>query len=195
MMWITKNEWQALMSGNPRTGQKVKVPASLCLRFFRFQLDPGRGLSEADSFPNAPASAGRLELTVEAVTLSKVRLRLDGFAKLHNPRPHLIGSKSRTMQISQSQIPLDYEPRLLGYLAYDRAKKAFTRFDIVALGDVHGRPVDENLMGERIGKANPLGIAFELVADPKPADFLSPKGLRDGGDQYNLKRYLGLPKK
>ena len=183
------------MPANPRTGQQVKVPASLCERIYRFQLDPGRGLGESDCFPNVTASAGKLELTVEEVSGSAVRLRLDGHANLHNPRAYLQNYQSPSVkQHSQSQIPLDYQPRLLGYLTYDPAKKIVTRFAMVALGDVRGRPVDENLSGERLGAANPLGIAFELVADPKPADYLSPKGLRDGGDNYNLPRYLGLVK-
>src|SRR5262245_17862248 len=192
MMWITKAEWQAMVLLNPKKGQRVKVPATLAERIIRFQLDPGRGLSEGDSFPNATAAAGQMQLTVEEVGSSEVRLRLDGYAKLHNPRAYLLQSQNATTKkFSQSQAPLDYQPRLLGYLAYDPAKKVFTRFDMVALGDVRGRPVDENLFGERVGEANALGIAFELVTDPKPADYLSPKGLRDGGDNYNLPRYLG----
>jgi len=195
MMWVTKAEWQALMPANPKAGQKVKVPATLATRIFRFHLDPARGLAEGDSFPNASPSAGKLELTVEDVSGSAVRLRLDGTAKLHNPREYLRNSQNATVkQYSQSQIPLDFQPRLLGYLVYDPTKKVFVRFDIVAIGDVRGRPVDENLSGERLGEANPLGMAFELVTAPKPADFLSPKGLRNGGDQYDPVRYLGLAK-
>jgi hypothetical protein len=195
MMWVTKSEWQALMPSNPKAGQKTKVPATLSTRLFRFHLDPARGLAESDSFPNASPSAGKLELTVEDVSGSSVRLRLDGYAKLYNPREYMKNYQNATVkQFSQSQIPLDYQPRLFGYLVYDPARKVFTRFDMVALGDVRGRPVDENLSGERLGEANPLGIAFELVTEPKPADFLSPKGLRNGGDQYDLPRYLGLTK-
>jgi hypothetical protein len=195
MMWVSRAEWKAMILANPKAGQQVKVPATLSTRIFRFHLDPARGLAESDSLPNASPSAGKLELTVEDVSSSAVRLRLDGYAKLHNPREYMRQSQNVTIkQYSQSQLPLDYAPRLLGYLVYDPTKKVFTRFDIVALGDVRGRPVDENLSGERLGAANPLGIAFELVTDPKPADFLSPKGLRNAGDQYDPARYLGLTK-
>jgi hypothetical protein len=83
-----------------------------------------------------------------------------------------------------------YKPQLLGYLAYDPGLKVFTRFDIVALGELRGRPSPENVMGERVGEQNPLGIAFELVTNPRPADFLSPKGLLNNGGQYDLPRYL-----
>jgi hypothetical protein len=88
-----------------------------------------------------------------------------------------------------------YKPRVLGYLAYDPAKKVFTRFDIVAVGELRGRPTAENVMGERLGVENPLGIAFELVTDPKPADYLHPKGLINSGSQYDLPQYLCAPKK
>src|SRR5262249_41964903 len=139
MMWVPKAEWQAMMPANPKTGQRVKVPASLCERIFRFQLDPARGLGESDCFDKATANAGKLELTVEEVKSNDVRMRLDGYVHLHNPRAYLLNYQGPAVkQHSKSQIPLDYQPRLLGHLSYDPAKKVFTRFDMVALGDIRG---------------------------------------------------------
>lgn len=48
-------------------------------------------------------------------------MRLDGFANQHNPRTglktHLSpGVKEHSKNL---RIPLDYDPRLLGYLTYD----------------------------------------------------------------------------
>jgi hypothetical protein len=60
MMWVTKAEWQAMMPANPRVGQSVAMPTSLCLRIFRFHLDPGRGFSEGQNFTGASAAAGKL---------------------------------------------------------------------------------------------------------------------------------------
>ena len=189
-----------MMPANPVPRQRVEVPASLCERIFRFHLDPSRGLSENNNFMHVTAAAGKLQLTVEEVTKSEVRLRLDGSANLHNPRIGLLtyqspGIKEHSRNL---RVPLDYDPRLLGYLAYHPAKKVVTRLDIVALGDVRGRPNGENLVGERLGEANPLGIAFELVTDPKPADYL-PRAVRDEvsvrPDVNLVERYLGLPKK
>lgn len=194
-MWVTQDECQAMMPAQPARGQRVEVPPSLCQRIFRFHLDPGRGLTESDAFPEVTASAGQLRLTVEAVSETEVRLHLDGFATLHNPRRHLLTYQPPSVKkFSQSPVTLDYKPRLHGRLAYDPTKKAFTQFDVVALGNVRGRPVDGNLLGERVGETHLLGIAFELVTEPRPADFLSPKGLRAGGGHYDLNRYLGLPK-
>ena len=194
-LWVTRAEWQALLPAGPAKGQRVEVPTSLCERVFRFHLDPARGLSESDSFASATAQAGRIGATVEEASGTRVRLRLEGFADLHNPRQYLLDYQPASLKkYSQSQIPLEYRPRLLGYLEYDPVEKAVTRFDLVALGDVRGRPVDGNFLGERLGEANLLGIAFELVTRPRPADYLSPKGLRSGGGHYDLPRYLGVAK-
>jgi len=194
-LWIAKSEWLALLPANPKEGQQVAVPRTLTERIFRYNLDPARGLSESDSFSNASADAGQLRLTVEEVRPTQVRLRLDGFARLYNARGHLLTYQPPAVkEHTKSQIPIYYRPRLLGYLVFDSAKKIVTRFDMVALGDVRGRPVDSNLFGERLGEVNTLGIAFELVANPMPADYVSPKGLRGNGGQYDLRRYFGMPK-
>lgn len=191
-LWIAQHEWQAMLPADPRPGQRVEVPRTLCERIFRFHLDPARGLSESDSFATADGKAGQLQLTVEEVGPQAVRLRLEGQVRLYNPRSYLLSYQPESVKKhSQSQVPLEFTPRLLGYLSYEPAKRVVTRLDVVALGDVRGRPVDGNLMGERLGEANLLGIAFELVTHPKPADYLSPKGLRGGGSRYDLPRYLG----
>jgi hypothetical protein len=200
-LWITPAEAQAMMPMNPQVGQRVDVPASLCARIFRFHLDPSRGLSENNNFAHLTAAAGKLALTVEALSANEVRLRLDGLAHLHNPRTGLKtymspGVKEHT---KNPRIPLDYDPRLLGYLAYDPAKRALTRLEVVALGDVRGRPNGENILAERHGEANPLGIAFEFVRNPRPADLLPPRAARDEAaarpDINLVERYLSLEKK
>jgi hypothetical protein len=71
-----------------------------------------------------------------------------------------------------------YETPLYGRLEYDRLKKAFTRFDIVAPGDVWGRWGDANgksMYVERPGR-NPFGFAFELATGEVPTDRIPPGG-------------------
>lgn len=200
-MWITQAEAQAMMPTDAKPGQRIEVPRSLCERIFKFHLDPSRGLSENNNFAHVTADAGKLHLTVEAASDAEVRLRLDGFVNLHNPRSGLKtylspGIKERSKNL---RIPLDYDPRLLGYLSYDPAKKVLTRLDIVALGDVRGRPNGENLVGERLGEATPLGVGFELITNPRPADYLPPRAARDEmaarADLNLVELYLGLGKR
>jgi len=167
-MWIPEKEWQALVPAQPEKGKQHEVPISFALRLFRFHLDPARGFTEGAYFTRSKADAGRLTLTVQEVTGAKLTLCLEGSAKLQQPG---------------RDAPAFYAPAILGYLKYDREKKSFTRFDMVALGTASGAPADAN------GKVHqplpyPLGIAFELVANPTPADLLHPRGARDNVAAY-----------
>src|SRR5262245_49496933 len=179
----------AMMPAHPKPGQRIEVPTSLCVRIFKFHLDPSRGLSENHNFEHVTAAAGKLHLRVDAVSDTEVRHRLDGFAKLHNPRKGLLTYQSPGVKehSKNPRIPLDYDPRVLGYLSYNPAKKVLTRLDIVAMGDVRGRLNGENIAGERLGEADPLGFAFELVSGDNPVDRLPPRGYLTKAD---LARYL-----
>ena len=53
---------------------------------------------------------------------------------------------------------------MLGYLTYDLKKKAFTRFDIVALGDYVGFYGNDNGLGEILSL--PLGVAYAVDTGP-----------------------------
>ena len=179
-MWITRSEWQAMMPAEPRKGQEVKVPTALVERIFRFHLEPSRGFTAVNQFVYCTASDGAMLLTVDEVAGTRVRLRLEGSANLELDRGAAYKGVRRK---------ISYRPSFLGYLAYDSAKKVFTRFDLVALGDACGQANGENLMGARSGTF-PLGVAFELVNPLTPRDYVQPTGLMDGGGNYNLDYYL-----
>lgn len=167
-MWIPEKEWQALVPALPEKGKPHELPGPFALRLFRFHLDPARGFTEGTYFTRSQADAGRLTLTVQEVTSAKLTLCLEGSVKLQQPG---------------RDAPAIYTPAILGYLEYDREKKTFMRFDMLALGTASGAPADAN------GKVHqplpyPLGIAFELVANPTPADRLHPRGARDNVAAY-----------
>jgi hypothetical protein len=84
-------------------------------------------------------------LHVEEVTPKTIRMRLEGEAP--------------TVQF-----------RLMGYLEVDRAKGAFTRFDVVAFNE-------KGHHNFRANNYSPLGISFELIKPEKPLDFLPPYGI------------------
>jgi hypothetical protein len=168
-MWIPKNEWQALVPAEAKVGMRQSVPTSLALRLFRHHLDPCRGFSEGAAFTSSRSDAGRLTLTVQAVDGAKLTLRLEGSAALRQPGRDAMAS---------------YDAALLGVLEYDRTSKTFTRFDLLALGTASGLPTDANGVVTPRRGPYPLGIAFELVANPTPADQLHPRGARDGVAAY-----------
>jgi hypothetical protein len=167
-MWIPRKEWQALVPTQPRKGEAVSVPGTFALRLFRFHLDPCRGFTEGSAFSNSRSDAGKLRLIVQEVDGKNLILRLEGHARLQQPG---------------RDEPGRYAPAILGYLEFDRSKKTFTRFDVVALGTASGLPCDAN--GRVITKGRyPLGIAFELAANPTPAERLHPRGARDNPAAY-----------
>jgi hypothetical protein len=61
-----------------------------------------------------------LTLTVETVSPAEVRLKLTGSAALKK---------------EQGSFPYAYDPKYSGVLVYDRKKEAFTKFDVLALGN------------------------------------------------------------
>jgi hypothetical protein len=168
-MWIPEAEWKALVPANPQPGQEHEIPESFALRLFRYHLDPCRGFSESAAFTRSTADAGRLTLIVQEATPEKIVMRLEGQVHLEQPG---------------RDEPSRYEPALLGTLEYDRRRQRFTRFDMVALGIASGLPRDANgVITPRKGPY-PLGIAFELVSDPTPAEKLHPRGARDNPAAY-----------
>ena len=166
-MWLTEAEWKSLMPAAPHPGDKLALPSAIANRLIRWHLNPLTVYGETAPLGAKAVRAGEMSLTVEEVVPRLVRLRLDGFAKLGTTPPDAV-AQSKIACIDQ----WGYEPRVLGFLEYDPQKKVFTRFDIVALGDQFGR-LGICDSAARVG-LQPLGISFELVEKPRPADCVPP---------------------
>ena len=76
-------------------------------------------------------------------------------------------------------------------LEYDPAKKAFTRFDMVALGDYWGGDYEGGRF-KRPGRT-PLGIAFELVERRQRRRRVPPLVHMDRKQEYD--RYFAADKR
>jgi hypothetical protein len=168
-MWVPEKEWRSLIPSDPIAGDRHAVPVTFVLRLFRYHLDPCRGFSEGAAFTRSKSSDGKLTLIVEAVTSDKMTLRLEGSATLRQP-----GREGTAT----------YDPAILGLLEYDRRKTTFVRFDMVALGTASGLPTDANGVVTPRKGPYPLGISFELVANPTTAERLHPRGARDNPAAY-----------
>lgn len=166
-VWLAESEWRALMPAQPRRGDNVPVPASLADRLVRCHLNPLHVYGEANPLEQQQVRAAEVTLTVAETSADVVRLRLEGFARLGKAVTPAV-KKSRRAFLNQ----WGYEPRLLGYLEYNPRTRTFTRFDVVALGDQFGR-LGLFDSAARPG-LQPLGIAFELVRHPAPADRIPP---------------------
>jgi hypothetical protein len=166
-MWLTRSEWQALVPAAPRAGEQFAMPKAIADRLCRWHLNPLFVYGEANPLSQSEVRAAKLTLTVTKVSPATVQLRIDGFARLGKEAPVLTktGQKACLDQWG-------FEPRVLGFLEYDRRRQVFKRFDIVAVGDHFGR-LGICDSASRPG-CQPLGIAFELVTNDAPADRIPP---------------------
>ena len=167
-LWLTKSDWQFLLPTSLRRGVTLSLPETLAERLIRFHLvDNTRG--EPPSWRLEDIRSRKLELAIEDVAETKVRLRLEGTVLLASD-----GNVSRADR--------GFEVRLLGYLDYDRRREAFDRIDIVALGEHWGEGTFTK--GARPGRST-LGIVFELASGKTAADRVPPQGARE------INEYLG----
>jgi hypothetical protein len=166
-LWLTEAEWKSLLPAEPKKGHKFAVPAGITDRFIRWHLNPLSVYGETTALGPKSVRGGELTLTVDAVSKSSVRLRLDGSARLGKEAP---------MDVAQGKCACidqwGYEPRVLGFIEYDDIKKVITRFDVVAMGDHFGRLGIAD-SATRVG-LQPLGISCELVTGNAPADRIPP---------------------
>ena len=177
-MWLTEAEWKSLLPAAPRQGDRFAVPERVSDRLVRWHLNPLSVYGETNALDARSVRASELTFTVLEVTAASVRLRLDGFARLGEEPPPEVAAGRRA-----SIDRWGYEPRLLGYLEFDPAKRVITRLDIVALGDHFGR-LGISDSAARVG-VQPLGITFELVSNPSPAERIPP------GRARTAKEYFG----
>jgi hypothetical protein len=172
-LWLTAREWQALVPANPVKGQKLPVSAAIRERITRFHLSPRRALtSENGIVPKKAVKKAALTLIVAEVSKGRIRLRLEGFIHWGSDYD---AARATT---PNGPLPFGYAAPIHGILEYDRGKKAFVRFDVVAPGDVWGRWGDANGNSQTVERAGrtPIGFAFELAQGNSPTNRLPPAG-------------------
>ena len=118
-LWMTKAERQSLVPKQPVVGDSRTVPAFLVSRL---GVHHGSAIGPANGVRISATPKPTLTLTVEDASPDQLRLRLHG-----------------SFRISEYVSPLkigeiDYE--VFGCLYYDVKKQTFSRFDMIAVGDV-----------------------------------------------------------
>ncbi len=170
-LWLTEAEWKALVPADPKQGSTADIPAAVRERILRFHLiDNTRG--EPPMWHPQDVRSRKMTLTVEEATPTRVRLRLEGSALL-------------ATRADPTEAERGYDASLLGFIDYDRAKGAITRFDAVAVGDHWGEGTFTR--GARPGRT-PLGVAFELARGDQAADRVPPQAAREVGAYFGTGR-------
>ena len=172
-MWLTRDEWRALVPPRPVKGQRLEVDPALAMRMARFHLTPQRATtSEGGIIHPKLVKEARLGLKVVSVTPQSIRMELAG--RIH------WGSDYEPGKATTPNGPLaqGFASAIEGRLEYDRKTNVFTRFDIVAPGDTWGRWGDANrksMYVERPGRS-PFGFALERADGKRSTDRIPPGG-------------------
>jgi hypothetical protein len=177
-MWLTRDEWKALIPTDPRQGARHPLPASVRERLVRFHLvDNARGL--ASCWRPQDIRAADIALTVTEVSAGAIRMRLDGLTVL-------MDAPDRTYADITGDV------RLLGYVDYNRTSDAITRFDLVALGPYRVKRWDgQGVQGGSKEFQTTLGFAFEVARDASAANIIPPRGTRlESGNSSSLDDYF-----
>jgi hypothetical protein len=165
-LWLTEAEAKSLLPLQAKKGVVLPVPEPVADRICRrYLVDLVR--IGGNGGPRRPEHllSRELKLTVEEATVDNIRLRLDGTA--------VCLSFGDNFGVQGKEGRKDAFP-LLGYVDYDVNKKAFTRFDIVAVSETgHYDEITKKLL--------PLGVAFVLTRGDKPADRIAPSSFAQGG--------------
>jgi hypothetical protein len=179
-VWLTEAECRSLVPAGLQKGDRFPFPPTLGDRIARSAL---RDMSETNGVTWDANAVRSLQwtLTVEDVSASLVRLSLKGSVSLRNDPLHAQVEYTKALAIrsragerfqaapSEEESPAPrFDARVLGYLTYDREKRVFTRFDVVALGDYAGICINPDYAkpGQPyyyVIRSQPQGIALEIA--------------------------------
>lgn len=163
-LWLLKSKWQSLVPPQPVVGQRYPVSEAIIDRIFRYHLwDGSRAWQSGWWRKSTDRRAGELTLEVEEVSPTDISMRLEGFGRLAD-------------HVDEAQASRRADFRFMGFLRYDRTRQAFTRFDVIALGEFFSSVQRSPYLQKGI---SPLGVAFELAEPGSQGHGIHPHGLRE----------------
>jgi len=172
-LWLTREEREAFVPKTPKVGDVHAVDEAIVQRIARFHLTPKRATtSEGGIVHRKRVRPSRIEAVVTEIGARTIGLTLRGVIRW--------GTEYDAAKATTPNGPLEqgFETPIHGRVEYDRATKRFTRFAVVAPGEVWGRWGDANgksMYVERPGRA-PFGFAIELATGESPTDRIPPGG-------------------
>lgn len=159
--WVLESEWKAMVPSAPVAGATVEIPAALKSRLIRYHFVEAL-IGEPGTWAPQHLLSAPLKLTVNSVSEASIRFHLEGPVQL-----------ATGLDPAAARCGLD--GNVAGVLTYNRAKKAFDRFDLVLVADCWGALNGHNAVS-REGR-NPVGFVFELGTGAD-VDNVPPQGAR-----------------
>ena len=171
-LWVLEREWKAMIPATPKKGDKLAVPPTLQHRILKYYMAQELvGWNNTDFYK---VRGSEFTLSVDDASADGFRLKLEGFARK--------GKDFSEKDLDQ----MGGDFRFLGYLHYDARKKAFDKFDVVALGKGWGNggePIHGFGKGKHVAyvpvydkeiRPYGVGLAYTLVSGEKPSDRMPP---------------------
>lgn len=165
VLWLTQAEVRSLVPADPKAGATFPLPDPVAKRIVRMHLKNGTQ-GWLGWWGKEHIRSEKLALRIEKASPTIV-MTLEGAVLL-------------ATEADPAQAKMGYDAKLSGRLEYDPAKKTFTRFDLLAIGDLWGPPNEFSRPGR-----HPMGVAFELTRGDHPMDQAYPFALyAPGKDAY-----------
>jgi hypothetical protein len=158
-VWLTEAEWRSLIPAEPQPGARQEVAAPIQDRLIRRYLIDLVHVG-GNGGPRRPEQvlAQDLSVTVEQASPQRVRLRLQGSARLSSDEGPAKGK------------PKIDDFRLTGRVEYDVTRKVISRFDLLAFSQT-------GHFDEIHNRVRPMGIFFERLEGKTPAERSPPSSI------------------
>lgn len=159
LLWLTREEWQALVPANPQKGMKGRVPETAQRRLFMFNAYDWSSGYQNDM---VRLRSGDLTWVVEEVTANEVRTRLEGYSKTG---ASLEETQKCPCKDAYGCTHWGSELNYLGFMKYDRSKKAIVDFRLVGLGETLTKYNRKTMKNDPEVQRLPTALAIELASD------------------------------
>jgi hypothetical protein len=160
-LWLTADEWQSLLPKDLQKGQTYPVPAKMARRLLLFGLWPHSLWVVTHQWQPDALQAGKLQLTVEEVSKTVLRLRLHGAVLLASKAGHIQYPTGKILK----QVDNRYDGTVEGVLIYNRVKQQFTTWDMAAVGDYTGTWFAGNDGWKEATAEAPVAMGFAFALD------------------------------
>lgn len=162
--WLTESEANSLIPDEIRTGSSSPIAPHITHRICRrYLIDLVRVGGNGGPRRTEEVRSAAMQATIENSTADEVRLKINGSAQLAT---HDVGSGAT------KDAPKVDEFEMLGFAVYDRARKRFSRFEMIAYSATgHYDEIHKKVL--------PLGLLFELSPAKTPAERVPPSSYAD----------------
>lgn len=159
LLWLKREEWQALIPTQPKKGMTGRLPESALRRLAMFN-----GFDWYVNYQNNPRQfrSGELRWIVEDVSDTEIRTRIVGFSKVGGDAG---ATQSCSCKETSSCGHWGAELSYLGYVTIARSDSTIREFKLVALGETRTKFNRRKSSTDTEVNVVPTALVIELASD------------------------------